>query len=269
MLPVEPLYFVHISDTHIGPEKSYRRHGHQSYPCAERLVEIINRLPVTPDFVIHTGDVVTDPDPASYQLAAELFARLQIPIYYVNGNHDRAADIHTYLPMGPKVDATADSDILSYTFACKEYRFLVLDGRGPDEIDPHGILSEAQLELIRQEATAVGPPLSIFIHFPLLPMNSTWMDAYMLVINGEAVHQALLPARDRIRGVFHGHIHQSMQIRRDGILYSSAASAFSQFTAWPGHMTTGFDTEHPPGFNFVHLLPEQTIIRQHLFPRPD
>jgi 3',5'-cyclic-AMP phosphodiesterase len=268
MLPVEPLYFVHISDTHIGPKKSFSRHGHRPYPCAERLVEVLNNLPTTPDFVVHTGDVVTDPDPISYQYAADLFAQLRLPIYYVNGNHDRAADIHHYLPMGQKEDVTADTNVLSYTFERKGYRFLVLDGRGPDEIDPHGLLSEAQLDLVRREATADGPPLTIFIHFPVLPMNSTWMDAYMLIVNGVALHEALLPARDRLRGVFHGHVHQAMQVRRDGILYSSAASTFSQFTAWPGDPNTGFDTEHPPGFNFVHLLPEQTIVRQHIFPRP-
>jgi 3',5'-cyclic-AMP phosphodiesterase len=85
------MYFVQISDTHIGPTQDYERHGYASYPCAERLVELLNNLPVKPEFVIHTGDVVTEPDPRSYRLAAELFARLELPIYYVNGNHDTAA----------------------------------------------------------------------------------------------------------------------------------------------------------------------------------
>ena len=86
---MKPLYFVHISDTHIGPTAVYQdRHNVAPYPCAERLVEIINKLPTTPDFVIHTGDVVYDPDPAAFALAADLFSRLTVPIYYVNGNHD-------------------------------------------------------------------------------------------------------------------------------------------------------------------------------------
>ncbi len=263
----EIIYFAIISDTHIGPTADYSRHGHTPLPCAQKLVEVINNLPVKPDFVIHTGDIVTDPDPASYQLAASVLSQIKAPVYYVNGNHDTARDIHTYLPMGPKDDVSDDLDILSYTFDVKGYRFLVLDARGPDEIDPHGLLSEAQLDLVRREAQPDGPPLTVFIHYPVLPLNSIWMDAYMLVINGAELHQALLPARDRLRGIFHGHVHQNMQTLQDGILYVATASAFSQFSAWPNDVVTGFDPDQLPAYSFVHLMPEQTIIHQHTFPR--
>jgi len=263
----ETVYFVHLSDTHIGPTPEYARFGQVSLPSAQRLVEIINMLPVIPDFVIHTGDVVTDPHPDSYTLAAETFAALSVPIYYVTGNHDLSRDIHHYLPMGPKEDVTSDPSILSYTFEVKGYRFLVLDARGPDEIDPQGLLSPSQLDVVREEVSSGSSQLTLFVHFPALPINSTWMDENMRIINGAALHETLLPARHRLRGVFHGHIHQHMQTMRDGILYVSAASTFSQLSAWPGVAVTGFDKEHPPAYNFVHLLPEQTIIHQHSFPR--
>lgn len=267
-MPREILYFVHISDTHIGPTPDFVRHGHNSYGCAERVVEIINRLPRTPDFVIHTGDVVYDPDPAAYRLAARIFERLQVPVYYVVGNHDRAQDMHHFLPMGPKDDVGKERTTLSYTFERKGYRFLVLDGRGPDEIDPHGLYTEEQLALVRAEAQADGPPLTVFTHYPTLPLNSIWMDAYMLAVNGPLLHEALLPARKRLRGVFHGHVHQHMQTCRDGILYVSVASVFSQFAAWPDDINVQFDPDYLPGYGFVHLIPEQTVIHQHTFPRP-
>lgn len=266
--PTETVYFVHISDSHIGPTAEYSRHGHRPEPCAKRAVEMINSLPITPDFVIHTGDVVTDPDTQSYRRAAEIFGQLKMPVYFVTGNHDRARDIQRHLPMGPRHILSNNLDVLSYAFEVKGYRFLVLDARGPDEIDPHGVLSEAQLAVVRAEATAVGPPLTVFLHFPALPMNAIWMDAYMLVINGAQLHEALLPARERLRGVFYGHIHQSMQTVRDGIVYTAVPSLFSQFAAWPNDTVVREDPDYLPGFNFVHLLPDQTIIHQHTFPRP-
>lgn len=268
MAPTEPLYFVHISDTHIGPDAGFSRHGHVALPCAQRLVDVINSLPAPPDFVVHTGDVVADPHPDSFRLAARTFSKLRAPVYYVNGNHDAARDIVTYLPMGPREDLAGDPDVLSYRFDLKGYRFLVLDARGPQEIDPHGLLSEAQLAIVRAEAQPEGPPLVVFIHFPALPLNSIWMDEHMLILNGEAFHQALLPARERLRGVFHGHVHQSMQTLRDGICYVSCGSAFSQFTAWPLETKTGYDVHALPAYNFVHLLPRQTLVHQHTFPRP-
>ncbi|MCP5100880.1 MAG: hypothetical protein GY943_35460, partial [Chloroflexi bacterium] len=75
MKPSEIAYFVHISDTHIGPTADYARHGHAPLPCAQKVVQIINTLPVKPDFVIHTGDIVTDPEPAAYRLAAKTFSQ--------------------------------------------------------------------------------------------------------------------------------------------------------------------------------------------------
>jgi Icc protein len=263
-----PLYFVQISDTHIGPTADFSRHGHYSLPCAQRVVEVINTLPKRPDFVIHTGDIVTDPNPLSYQLAAETFAELDVPIYYVNGNHDRAADIRHYLPMGPVVTTGHDPSRLSYIFELKGWRFLVLDARGPDEIDPQGFLQASDLALLAAEAGADGLPLTTFVHFPVWPLNSPWFDANMLIQNGSLLHQALLPIRDRLRGVFHGHVHQHMQTVRDGIIYTSAASVFAQFAAWPGISDPQYDLAHEPGYNFVHLLADQTIVHQHTFPRP-
>lgn len=265
----EPVYFVHITDTHIGPTPTFSRHGHESYACAKRMVEIINGLPVRPDFIIHTGDVVNDPDPQAYTLAAQLFVRLTSPVYYVTGNHDTAQNIVAYLPMGPRQPATFDPDFLCYRFEVKGYRFLVLDGHIPDEDAPHGFLPPPQMTVLEAEAEDVnGPPLIIFNHFPALPLNAPWMDANLCLCNGPAVHQALVRLVPRLRAVFLGHVHQNMQTWREGVLYVTAASTFSQFTAWPTDVEIGLDPDHLPGFNFVHLLPEQTIIHQHTFPRP-
>ncbi len=268
--PAEAVYFVHITDSHIGPAREWEseRDGQRSLPCAEAAVALINELPTRPDFVIHTGDVVTEPDPRSYRLAAATFSRLNVPIYYVNGNHDRSEDIRHFLRMGPGVEFACGPESLAYAFNVKGHRFLVLDGQGPEEIDPRGILSEAQLAWIREEAGAAGLPLTVFVHFPALPLDSPWMDENMRLINGMALHEALRPATGRLRGVFYGHVHQHMQTMRDGILYVAAASLFTQFGAWPTDVVTRHYPERLPGFNFVHLLPGQTIIHQHSFPRP-
>ncbi len=267
-MPTETVYFVHISDTHIGPKGDYHLRGHYPLPCARRLVAIINELPQRPDFVIHTGDVVTDPDPDSYRLAAATLADLNVPIYYVGGNHDRAGDIRSYLPMGPKTDVGSDPQRLTYTFEVKGYRFLVLDAKGSESIEPQGLLPESQLQLAAVEAQEDGPPLVVFIHFPVQPLNSAWMDDNMLIVNGQALHETLLPAKERLKGVFHGHVHQHMQTFRDGILYVSVASAFDQFYAWPDDITPSYDPDRDPGYSFVHLTPELTIIHPHTFPRP-
>jgi 3',5'-cyclic-AMP phosphodiesterase len=259
---------VHISDTHFGPVPGYSLHGHAALPYAQRLVDSINDLPQAPDFVIHTGDVVTDPHPDAYALAAETLGRLRVPVYYVNGNHDSRSDIRKYFSMGSVAWLGDNPEEFSYAFELKGYRFLILDARGPTAIDPQGQLSAAQMKLVQEEAQPDGLPLVIFMHYPVQPLDSPWMDANMLVRNGDEFHQALLPARPRLRAVFHGHVHNSMQTIRDGILYVAVAGSLNQFSAWPSDEMVRPEPLARPGFNFVHLMPQQTIIHQHTFPRP-
>ncbi len=261
-----PTYFIHISDTHIGPTKDYKRHGFASYPCAKKMVDIINAFPHRPDFVIHTGDVVTDPDDESYKLAAELFDQLDVPIYFATGNHDTAGHIRKHLTMGPKTDLMDDE--LVYRFDVRDERFLVIDGRADDVLDPHGNISEAQLEILRHECSADGPPLTIFLHYPLWPINSTWFDSHMMIINAADLHEIFLQARNRLRGVFHGHIHMPLQTVKDGISYTCAPSTFAQFAAWPGATQPAFVSD-APGYAFVQLYGDQTIVRQHTFEREE
>lgn len=254
---------IHISDTHIGPADDYARHGQVSLPSAANVIGAINALPAKPDAIVHTGDIVTDPDPRSYRRAAKHFEAFDVPIYYVVGNHDRAVDIESHLPMGPRERLCDDPALLTYAFEIRGHRFLIVDARAPDQMDPHGLVGERQMEIIRREATPDGPPLTVFIHFPIWPMNALWFDRNMLVLNGEEFHAALLPARPRLRGVFHGHVHMPMQTYRDGIMYGAAASTFCNFAAWPDVADVEV-SPYPPAFNRLVLLPNQTLVYQHV-----
>ena len=258
------IYFAHISDTHIGRLGSFYQ-DFDTTANTRQVIDILNNLPVRPDFVIHTGDVVTDHTEENYALARDLFSELTLPIYFVTGNHDLSSLTREYMTMPPVTPLLPGSDLMAYTFMVQGEQFLVIDARGPDEIDPHGLISAEQLNAIRKVATPDGPPLTVFIHQAVLPMDSPDMDANMLLIDGLTLHEALLPARDRLRGVFHGHIHQPMQTIRDGIVYTSAPSTFAQFAAWPNTTTTTVQPQRQPGFNFVHLLPQQMIVHFQTF----
>lgn len=259
------LNFVHITDTHFGLTPDYAIYGQHTLPCAERLVALINDFPQQPDFVIHTGDISTDRSPQSYELAAATLARLRAPIHYVCGNHDDPALLRRFLgaPQHPGGDPNAPLD---YAFEVRGERFLVLDTRGT--VDPAGHLSAAQLEVLRAECIPDGPPLTVFLHYPPLAMASPWLDARMLIDNGEALHAALRPARERLRGVFYGHLHRPSQVTRDGITYTSVASTFSQFQWRPWDPQPLEDPDSSPGYSHVQYLPEWVVVNHYGFPPP-
>ncbi len=252
--------FVQIGDTHFGATRETMFRNANPYDAAVRLVEAINRLPRRPDFVMHTGDLVDSPDEdAAYQLAQTVMSQLDCPVYYATGNHDRAAKLRQWMTFGAREDLAQDA--LFYRFAVAEHEFLVLDGRGPDEIDPEGVISAEQLAYLHA-IPKTGRPLTIFVHYAVHPVGTDWLDNGMLLQNGLALHTALLPLRERLRGVFHGHLHQGMHVVRDGITYTCVQSGFRQFQFWRPNDDEVVDETIAAGFNWVDCANGQTVVRR-------
>ncbi len=261
--------FIQISDTHLGPTPDYKLMEYNTYSHAEHLVTCINSLDAPFDFVVHTGDVVDAPDdPAGYALAAELFGRLEVPIFFANGNHDRAAQIAQLLPIGPH--NRLSSDELCYTFEVNGERFIVLDGQADDALAPRGVISAEQLTHLTTFLAADTTPATVFLHYPAFSLNSAWMDhmtpwfgreSFMQLSNGADFHAALLPFRDRLRGVFHGHLHRPFQLSRDGITYFGGPSAFAHFLSFPNTTMPTVDVDTRPGFNYVQLHAEHMTVQ--------
>ncbi len=264
---VEPLVtFIHISDTHIHSNPDHTR-DFALYPPnwgAKALVDTINQLPYPIDFVLHTGDVVYDPVPQMYINAREILSKLKYPVHYVAGNHDAAGVLQNMLIQ--QGDASLQ---VHYTFEVNGVQFVVVDSNGP-ATPPAGYFTDSQLKWIQKICLADDTrPLVIATHHNVLPVGIPWLDDYMGVKNWAEFHQAILPAKNRIRGVFFGHVHQHLDIVRDGILYTSTASSWAQFLSYPTLAKTTSDKGMEPGFSLVTISKEQTFIRRWRFPIPE
>ena len=75
-------YFVQIADTHIGKGTNLE--------ITQNMVKQINYLPMEIKFVIHTGDILQDgmSDTTNVKKAISALEKLEIPLYYIPGNHD-------------------------------------------------------------------------------------------------------------------------------------------------------------------------------------
>ncbi len=261
------LRFVHISDTHLNPDQRYTQDvaPHSAWRGAEVLVETLNALPFTPDFVLHTGDVAYDPHPAAYEAAHRLLSQIRYPVLYIGGNHDDPAAVQ-------RIMMTRGDQPLYYEQEINGVQLVLLDSNAPlppGYQPPSGHVDDAQLAWLNALCRADDPrPLVVAVHHNVLPSGIPWLDTYMALINGEAVHQALLQARHRLRGVFHGHVHMNLETLRDGILYSSVLSSWYQIHAWPGQTETVVDTGAEAGFNVVTVTAQQTLIRRHRYAVP-
>lgn len=259
---MHPLRFIHISDTHLGPSTDFIQHNVNTYQAFSHFLKTVKKLPFKPAFIIHTGDVSADCFDEGYTLMAKAVENLGIPMYFVTGNHDRSEQIKKYLPM-QNVEVLSGK-LNSYHFSVADHHFMTIDGRGPDKIDPHGIISDEQMDLVKTEL-ATGNDISFFIHYPALKLDSTWFDENMLLTNGEAFHQLLVAHKKQVRGVFFGHIHRSIQTYQDGILYASVGSTAIQFHLNPGQKMPMFESTGRGYFNIVSMDGHQVTIKQQSF----
>ena len=96
-------------------------------------------------------------------------------------------------------------------------------------------------------------------------MGSLFWDDWMRLENGEDFHKALLPARDRICGVFSGHVHQNTDIIRDGITYFTSKSSWYQLYNYPHQEKPEPDRFADPGYSIVIVTRDQTYVRRCTF----
>ncbi|MCC6613749.1 MAG: metallophosphoesterase [Anaerolineae bacterium] len=257
------LRFIHLTDTHLAADAALG-HPQQPWTPAEgtlHLIEAVNALPFMADFVLHTGDVVYDPDEKAYLLAREMFAGLRAPVYFMPGNHD-SSDMLQRLLIGRTSTPTYD-----YEFEVNGVQIVCLDSSPRHgENAPHTFISDAQIAWLRETCTPDDPrPLIVATHHNVLPAGAPWLDDFMRMRNGEELHAALLPARQRLLGVLHGHVHMVGQRTRDGITYHSSPSSWMQFLCHPGQTQTVVDHAARPGFNEITVMSDGMYLRHHFF----
>ncbi len=258
------LRFIHITDTHIHTDESYILPYARYAPIvgARQLVTQVNALGFTPDFILHTGDIAYDPVPEVYPTIKDLFGGLKAPVYYIAGNHDHRETVQTLLMRRDELQVYPH-----YELDIKGVQCVFVDSNA-SEVMPHGRVSEEQLEWLDALcASDDDRPMMIAVHHNPLAVGVPWMDTHMKIENGEEFHAIVRQARDRLGGVFHGHIHQEYDVLRDGVLYSSGASPWCAFKAEPHEASTQFlaDPQATAGFSVVTITPQQTTVRRHQF----
>jgi 3',5'-cyclic AMP phosphodiesterase CpdA len=192
----EGVYFVQISDTHLGERDHFTR--------TRQLVEQINGLPYELVCVVHTGDIFADniTDAGVRREALELLRGFKAPLHLLPGNHDiletrLALSLQDYTrEVGPLVHQTEYKGV-AFVFAYTEpaaKRFAV-----------PGYDSLQAVEAAFKEAA--GKPIIFFHHRPAVDdyyefaAHPGWDATARLAL------EALL-RRYRVQAVVTGHFHR-------------------------------------------------------------
>ena len=252
-MATSPLYFVHITDTHL---KSPTKESFLKIDTVSNLRTVLTQvrsLARKPAFVIITGDLAHEGDPEDYRFIKTLLdeesAALGAPILVALGNHDhRDAFNEGYL-------GEPNSDAPHYFV---EYfdgvRVIVLDShwQGNDA----GKIDEKQLNWLEDELDndAVEGTV-LFVHHPP-HVNSFFLTVDHLLTNNTELADVI--EGSDVLGILSGHIHFNSSAGFHGI-----PSITGQATAFglDASVTTGMRMIEAYGYNLC-IVQDGTLIVQ-------
>jgi 3',5'-cyclic AMP phosphodiesterase CpdA len=206
-------FFVQMSDSHWGFEGAKINPDFKG--TLTKAVQQVNALPLKPDFVIFTGDLIHTHDDAAVRKArmkefSSIVAGLDSKVvHFMPGEHDAALD------KGQLFEDTYGH--VRYTFDHKGVHFIVID----NVTDPTGSIGEEQLEWLRADLAKQKPDANIvvFAHRPLFDLYPKWDWATK---DGQKAIDLLMPFQNVV--VFYGHIHRQEHNMTGHIAHHSADS---------------------------------------------
>jgi len=217
--PTRDLYFVQISDSHIG----FRGPANQDVTGTfGRAIQQIAALPSRPAFVMHTGDLTHTSTADQFDTVKQMLGTIRAgSVFQVPGEHDAAAgDDKAYLAMfGAQSKGTG-----YYSFDVNGVHFLALVNSVATQGMGH--LGADQLDWIRRDLSGLSSetPIVVFAHVPLFAMYPTWGWS-----TDDATQALGMMKRFAAVTCLNGHVHQVMSKVEGNVTFHTArATAFPQ-----------------------------------------
>ena len=216
----ESIFFVQISDSHIGFSKDANK---DVTATLQQAVSKVNALPQNPAFVLHTGDITQLAKPDEFDTANEVLKGLRTDrVFYVPGEHDVAADNGAgYLQRYGKGTKGGGW----HSFDHSGVHFIGLVNVLNLKAGGLGSLGADQIAWLKKDV-AIFPastPIVLFAHIPLWTVYPEW--GWGTDDSEQAL--ALLKGFGSVT-VLNGHIHQIMQKVEGHVSFHTAMS-----TAFP------------------------------------
>jgi 3',5'-cyclic AMP phosphodiesterase CpdA len=215
------LAFVQISDSHIGFDKPANPDVTATLRVA---IDKINALPVSPEFVLHTGDLSHLSKPSEFDTLDQSLKSIRTGrIYSVPGEHDVLNDNGQMYRERYGKDTKGDG---WYSFDQKGVHFIGLVNVMNLKAGGLGNLGHDQLEWLEDDVQHLksSTPIVVFAHIPLWSVYPEW--GWGTDDGAQAL--AYLKKFGSV-SVLNGHIHQVMQKVEGNVTFHTAMStAFPQ-----------------------------------------
>jgi len=214
-----------ISDTHISPPGQLTCGVAPMAGALQRIVAHLNGLVPRVELVLLSGDVTHSGMPAEARHAAEILARLEMPLKIVPGNHDDRSVLAEVF--GPEICPVAPHGCIDYVHDVGPVRLIALDSLIPGA--PGGRIEPERLRWLeaRLEEAPSRPTLLMMHHPPLkLGVPETDEDGF----EGAEALGAIIARHRNIERLLCGHVHLHTTARWSGTQVTAAPSIGMQLT---------------------------------------
>lgn len=231
-----------ISDFHLKPSGELAYNTADTAGLLEKVVSHINLLYPIPDVVIVTGDIADDGELGSYTLAKKLLSPLQMPFFFVPGNHDQKDNLAAAFPehayLSQRLTGT-DKTFVCYTVEDYSVRLIGIDTVTPGEHG--GRLGPKRLSwLNRTLAERPDIPTLIFMHHPPFASAIGHMDKEPF--QGRKKLAEVIQQHPHVERVTCGHIHRPITMRFAGTVATVCPGVGMQ-------IVLDLQPQAPSGFN--------------------
>lgn len=243
-----PLIIAQISDLHVSApgEPIYGRID--TGAALARCVDHIMRLPVRPDAVVASGDLVNAGTGEEYGLLRHLIAPLPMPVYLMPGNHDDAAALRSVFSGRGYFPETGK---LNYTFVMAGLRLIMLDTVVAGE--DGGMLGAQQIEWLEKLlASESDRPCVIFLHHPPFATGMAYMDEIALAAEDAAKLGAIVARHSCVQRISCGHVHRAVCTSWNGTTTGICPSSAFQYSPELRPGAGAVISEEEPAYQLHH-----------------
>ena len=224
-LPRGELFFMQISDSHIGFSKAANADVTETMRAA---VAKINALSTQPAFLLHTGDISQLSKPSEFDTADQVLREARVKdVFFVPGEHDVGVDNGaSYLERYGKRAQKGRTGGGWYSFDHSGVHFVGLVNVLNLKAGGMGSLGAEQREWLEKDVRHLSSstPIVVFAHVPLWTVYPPWGWG-----TDDSARALIYLKRFGSVTVLNGHIHQVMQKVEGNVAFHTAmATAFPQ-----------------------------------------
>ncbi|MBP0016391.1 MAG: metallophosphoesterase [Cyanobacteria bacterium SBLK] len=230
-----------LTDTHLLSHPGDRQRGCNPWQSLKAVLRDI--AAAQPDYLLLTGDIADAGELTAYQQAISLIVPLQIPTYWLPGNHDAIAPLFNSFthPLFHPPQAT----ILG------NWQLVTVDSTLSRACWGEGRLDRESLQKLEERLQRCHLPALIALHHHPLLTGLDWLDSIALQNADEFL--ALIDRFSHVRLVLFGHIHSTFAQKRGVTDFYGTPSTCLQL-----HRENSKLGDRQPGFRLLHLHPDGT-----------